>query len=77
MIIKYICYYNYKNDQILRENVQSASTKIDYIINVLNRNGIGVDIVSKSPVSSTGFRPSLGGKITLAKGKTLRLLAEL
>lgn len=72
MAVKYICYYNYRDKTLLRENVQSASTKIDYIINVLNRNGIDVDIISKSPVSSTGFRPSLGGKITLAKSKTLR-----
>lgn len=35
MRIKYICYYNDLSAH--RENVQSASIKIDYIIEVLNR----------------------------------------
>lgn len=72
MKIRYICYYNYHQGKIERENVQSASTKIDYIIDVLNRSGIEVDIISKSPVSSKKFNPSLGEVLQLSKGKTLR-----
>lgn len=70
--IKYICFYNYKSDKEFRESVQSASSKIDYIIDVLIRLGYSVDIISKSSVSLNSFSPSLGGKIILKKNKTLR-----
>lgn len=69
--IKYICYYNYIGEE-RRENVQAASTKIDYIIDVLNRNNIHVDIISKSLVSDEKFKPSFGGKIRIGDNKTLR-----
>lgn len=59
MRIKYICYYNDLSAH--RENVQSASTKIDYIIEVLNRKNVYVDIISKTPVSAPFFSFSLGG----------------
>lgn len=59
MRIKYICYYN--DSSAHRENVQSASTKIDYIVDVLNRRNVYVDVISKTPVSAPLFSLSLGG----------------
>lgn len=59
MRIKYICYYNDLSAH--RENVQSASTKIDYIVDVLNRRNVYVDVISKTPVSAPLFSLSLGG----------------
>lgn len=44
-----------------REGVLSASTKIDYIIDVLNRCGYGIDIISKSGVSCPSFVYDAGG----------------
>ena len=77
MKIKYICFYNYRDKNIERENVQSASTKIDYIIDVLNKNGITVDIISKTPVSSNSFHPSFGGQIYIGDLKSLRHFSSL
>ena len=77
MKVKYICYYNYSDKNVLRENVQSASTKIDYIIETLNRSGIEVDIISKSPISSNSFCPSIGGRLQLSSSVSLRHFASL
>lgn len=61
--IKYFCYYDYREGKVPREGVQSASTKIDYLIEACNKNGVAVDVVSKSGVSSHDFCLDLGGRI--------------
>lgn len=61
--IKYFCYYDYRKGQYPREGVQSASTKIDYIVQALNKNGVAVDVISKSGVSEKGFAFDAGGVI--------------
>lgn len=70
--IKYICYYHGIDDKKPRFAVPAATTKIDYIISVLNRIGYSVDIISNSSVSSNGFNISLGGKHPLDNGNTVR-----
>lgn len=70
--IKYFCYYHYKNGDRSREGVQAASTKIDYIIKVLNKNGYAVDIISMSGITKNGFNFDVGGIITLNEKNTLR-----
>ncbi len=44
--IKLICIYDLLESRFKRRFILSATTKIDYIINVLNRMGFGVDIIS-------------------------------
>lgn len=61
--IKYFCYYDYREGKVPREGVQSASTKIDYLIEACNKNGVAVDVISKSGVSSSNFCLDLGGRI--------------
>ena len=61
--IKYFCYYDYRKGQYPREGVQAASTKIDYIIQAINKNGVAVDVISKSGVSEKGFAFEAGGVI--------------
>lgn len=73
--IKYLCYYDYQDDKKPREGVQAASSKIDYIINAINRCGIKVDLISKSPVSSDTFNLDLGGAIRIGVN-TLRHFAS-
>lgn len=63
--IKYFCYYDYKTGKYPREGVQAASTKIDYIISALNKNGIAVDVISKTGVSTTGFCLDIGNKLQI------------
>ena len=46
--VKYICFYDKIDAEIERNYVLAATTKIDYIISALNKNNIGVDIVSFS-----------------------------
>lgn len=70
--IKYICFYPSQDPAKPRECVEAAVTKIDYIISVLNRSGIGVDIVSPSIITKKGFCFSLGG-IKQNGENTLRL----
>lgn len=65
--IKYICYYNSHHRQFPREGVPSATTKIDYIIDVLNRLGYTVKIISKSGVSSTKLVFNLGGSVQIGE----------
>lgn len=65
--IKYICYYNSPHRQFPREGVPSATTKIDYIIDVLNRLGYTVEIISKSGVSSTKLVFNLGGSVQIGE----------
>ena len=61
--IKYFCYYDYRKGKYPREGVQAASTKIDYIIQAINKNGVAVDLISKSGVSEKGFAFEAGGVI--------------
>lgn len=61
--IKYFCYYDYRKGRYPREGVQAASTKIDYIIQAINKNGVAVDLISKSGVSEKGFAFDAGGVI--------------
>lgn len=65
--IKYICYYNSPYRQFQRKGVPSATTKIDYIISVLNRLGYVVDIISKSGVSSNKLVLDLGGSTKIGE----------
>ena len=65
--IKYICYYNSLHGKIPREGVLAATTKIDYIINVLNRLGYAVDIISKSGISSNKLVLNLGGSAQIGE----------
>lgn len=75
--IKYICYYDSLDPSRPRECVPAATTKIDYIVSVLNRIGYKVDIVSYASVSSPGFNLSWGGKKTMANNNTLRHFISL
>lgn len=59
-----------------REGVLSASTKIDYIIDVLNRCGYGVDIISKSGVSCPSFVYDAGGETKMG-ANTIRHFVSL
>lgn len=70
--IKYICYYHGIDDKKPRFAVPAATTKIDYIISVLNRIGYSVDIISNSGVSSNGFNISFGGKQPLDNENSVR-----
>ena len=54
-IIKYVCFYGNEHTNHKRNAVQSAVTKIDYIVSVLNRIGYNVEIISKSGVDIDGF----------------------
>lgn len=65
--IKYICYYNSSDSKFRREGVPSATTKIDYIINVLNRLGYVVEIISKSGISSNKLVFDLGGSVQVGE----------
>lgn len=73
--IKYFCYYDYREGKYLREGVQAASTKIDYIIQAINKNGVAVDLISKSGVSEKGFAFYAGG-VTQRGDNTLRHFAS-
>ena len=70
--IKYFCYYHYKCGDKSREGVQAASTKIDYIVNVLNRKGYAVDIISMSGITKKGFNFDVGGIMAWGEKNTLR-----
>ncbi len=62
--IKYICYYPSQDTKKPRKCVEAATTKIDYIVSVLNRKGIAVDIISPAIVSKKGFCFSIGESTT-------------
>lgn len=53
--IKYFTYYGDKDKDCPRSNSPAADTKIDYIIETLNKCGYSVDIISHSSVSVPGF----------------------
>lgn len=75
--IKYICYYNFTGGREDRRNLNSAVTKIDYIISLINKSGYSVDIVSKTPQSINGPALSAGKHIVYDNGNTLRFFASL
>lgn len=74
---KYICYYSYSCRKEERRNLNSAVTKIDYIVSILNRLGYGVDIISKTPQSSERFSPSLGFVCKIGDNNYVRHFASL
>lgn len=53
--IKYFCFYHCSQPNNRRDNSPAADTKIDYIVEVLNRLGYGVDIISLAPLSERKF----------------------
>ena len=55
--IKYFSYRGCADPERRRDNSPAADTKIDYIIEVLNRCGYGVDHISKAGSSRDKFIP--------------------
>lgn len=53
--IKFFSYYGCLDLGKRRKSSPAADTKIDYIVNVLNRLGYGVDIISRAPNSESHF----------------------
>ena len=54
--IKYFTYYGCSDPKCQRQNSPAADTKIDYVVNALNRAGYDVDIISFTPVTcKAGF----------------------
>lgn len=60
--IKFICLYDELDAKFKRKFILSATTKIDYIISVFNRLGIGVDMISAATAE--------GGKFSICKNST-------
>lgn len=56
--IKFFTYHGCMEQGKRRDNSPAADTKIDYIINVLNRLGYGVDIISRAPSAESHFLPA-------------------
>lgn len=54
--IKYFSYYGCQDPSRRRDNSLAADTKIDYIIEVLNRIGYDVDHISPAPASTSNFQ---------------------
>ena len=52
--IKYICYFGSPNLHLNKDYIIASSPKIEYIIDALNRNGFGVDIVSLADSNKKG-----------------------
>lgn len=73
--IKYICYYNSPHGKFPREGAPSATTKVDYIIDVLNRLGYAVEIISKSSVSSTKLVLDIGGTVQVGKNEVRHFIS--
>ncbi len=63
--IKIICIYDTLDAKFKRKFMLSATTKLDYIISVLNRIGYGVDIISAATAA--------GGQLLLSKTKTRQI----
>lgn len=75
--IKYICYYNFTGGKEDRRNLNSAVTKIDYIISLINKSGYYVDIISKTPQSINRPALSAGKHVVYDNGNTLSFFASL
>lgn len=56
--IKFFTYHGCMEQGKRRDNSPAADTKIDYIINVLNRLGYGVDIISRASSAESYFLPA-------------------
>lgn len=66
-IITYVCFYGNEHTRHRRNTVQSAVTKIDYIVSVLNRIGYNVNMISKSGVDIDGFCFDTGETIKIGQ----------
>lgn len=71
--IKYFSYYGCADPRFGRSNSPAADSKIDYIIDALNRCGYGVDLISHAPSSSTHYVP---GSVTAKGINTVRYFAS-
>ncbi len=75
--IKYICYYDLPDAKVRRSHVLAATNKLDYIWQVLNRIGYGVDVISASCCGETKLRYCHGGVRRFGGDNTLRLFPSL
>ncbi len=75
--IKYICYYDLPDARVNRSYVLAATNKLNYIWDVLNRAGYGVDVVSASCCKETYLRYCKGELRQLGNENTLRLFPSL
>lgn len=69
--IKLICFYETLDARFKRKFILSATTKIDYIISVLNRLGYGVDIISAAIAEGGQLRFCKGSTREVGSGNTL------
>lgn len=70
--IKYFCYYDSLEPSHPRNCVPSATTKIAYIVSVLNAAGYDVELVSAAPVTDLHFNLSWGGSTRINEHVTVR-----
>lgn len=71
--IKYFSYYGCNNSLYQRDNSPAADSKIDYIIDVLNQIGYGVDLISRAPSACAHY---LHGSVEQRGDNTLRYFAS-
>lgn len=71
--IKYFSYYGCNNPLYQRDNSPAADSKIDYIIDVLNQIGYGVDLISRAPSACAHY---LHGSVEQRGDNTLRYFAS-
>lgn len=72
-VIRYFSYHGINEGVQLRDNSPAADTKIDYIIEVLNRIGYVVEHVSPAPSSSGRYLPK---HVTYKGANTFRWFAS-
>jgi hypothetical protein len=72
--IKYFSYYGCNDAERRRDNSPAADSKIDYIVEVLNRCGYAVDIISKASSSNGKF---VRGYVEKNDANTLRYFHSL
>lgn len=71
--IKYFTYYGCNDPLRQRDNSPAADSKIDYIVNVLNRCGYSVDLISCAP---SACRHSISGYVEKRGINTLRYFSS-
>ncbi len=71
--IKYFSYYGCLDPERIRYNSPAADTKIDYIIEVINHIGYGVDHISSSLASTSNFQ---SGFVEKKDSNTFRYFAS-
>lgn len=71
--IKYFSYYGCNNPLYQRDNSPAADSKIDYIIDVLNQIGYGVDLISRAPSACAHY---LHSSVEQRGDNTLRYFAS-